>query len=98
MEQIEKEIAQLTITIEERRKQWKSESDKLDQEIAEEQAKLDRLNKELPSHSSSPDKTVHATKAEGKPDEIIIPGSMRKDGTFRKDVKIKPGYIPPEFV
>ena len=98
MEQIEKDIAQLTATLQERRKLWKSELEKLDQEIAEEQAKLDLLNKELLSHPSSSQKTAPDTKAQQEKEVIVIPGSMRKDGTFRKDVKIKPGYIPPDYV
>lgn len=27
--------------------------------------------------------------------ETLIKGSRRKDGTYRSDIKVKPGYIPP---
>ncbi len=29
-------------------------------------------------------------------DERIIPGSRRPDGTMRKEVRVRPGYVPLE--
>ncbi|RUS15446.1 hypothetical protein BC937DRAFT_92427 [Endogone sp. FLAS-F59071] len=30
--------------------------------------------------------------------QAIVPASRRPDGTFRKEIKIRPGYTPPEDV
>jgi partner of Y14 and mago len=49
----------------------------------------------MPPPAQNPSKSGIVTKSTG---DRVIPGSVRADGSVRKEVKIRPGYIPPEDV
>ncbi|KAH7815233.1 uncharacterized protein MONOS_4475 [Monocercomonoides exilis] len=42
--------------------------------------------------------TPSAKAVKKSPGVVIIPGSMRPDGTYRKETRMKAGYLPPEFI
>ena len=49
----------------------------------------------MPSIASSPTSSGITTTSEG---DRHIPSSVRPDGSTRKEIKIRPGYRPPEDV
>lgn len=48
-----------------------------------------------PARPTTPSKAGITRNADGQP---IIPASLRPDGTTRREIKVRPGYLPPEDV
>jgi partner of Y14 and mago protein len=53
------------------------------------------MSSQLPSSGSDPSL---AGLVKDENDNFVVPESRRKDGTIRKERKVKPGYVPPEDI
>lgn len=56
---------------------------------------MPKIHKMTPSRTSTPPTKSGIVVADG---QRLIPASLRPDGSTRKEIRVRPGYLPPEDV